>query len=140
MLQPRAETAGHEVSIGDSPDVVCVPWRGGRTRTVSSRAGRRGQRGAGRARLVLQAQRGPRKAAAPVWIHLPSSFPLLGASFMTHSIPHLGSSFSSVQFSSATQSCLILCDPMDCSTPGVPLHHQLQELTQTHVHRVGQRF
>ena len=41
----------------------------------------------------------------------------------------------SVQFSRS--SCLILCDPMDCSTPGLPVHHQLSELTQTHVHRVG---
>ena len=43
----------------------------------------------------------------------------------------------SVQFSSVTQSCPTLCDPMDCSTPGFPVHHQLPELTQTHVHRVG---
>ena len=43
----------------------------------------------------------------------------------------------SVQFSSVTQSCLTLCDPMDCSMPGFPVHHQLPELTQTHVHRVG---
>ena len=35
------------------------------------------------------------------------------------------------------QSCPALCDPMDCSTPDVPVHHQLLELTQTHVHRVG---
>ena len=42
-----------------------------------------------------------------------------------------------VQFSSVTQSCLTLCDPMDCSTPGFPVHHQLLEFTQTHVHRVG---
>ena len=35
------------------------------------------------------------------------------------------------------QSCLTLCDPMDCSTPGLPVHHQLSELTHTHVHRVG---
>ena len=42
--------------------------------------------------------------------------------------------FSSVQFSSITQSCLTLCDSMDCSTPGFPVHHQLPELTQTHVH------
>ena len=41
------------------------------------------------------------------------------------------------QFSSVTQSCLTLCDPMDYSTPGFPVHHQLLELTQTHVHRVG---
>ena len=42
--------------------------------------------------------------------------------------------FSSVQFSSVSQSCPTLCDPMDCSTPGFPVHHQLPELTQTHVH------
>ena len=38
----------------------------------------------------------------------------------------------SVQFSSVPQSCPTLCDPMDCSTPGLPVHHQLPELTQTH--------
>ena len=42
-----------------------------------------------------------------------------------------------VQFSSVAQSCLTLCDPMNCSTPGLPVHHQLPEFTQTHVHRVG---
>ena len=40
-------------------------------------------------------------------------------------------------FSSVTQSCLTLCDPMNCSTPGLPVHHHLPEFTQTHVHRVG---
>ena len=38
------------------------------------------------------------------------------------------------QFSSVTQSCLTLCNPMDCSTPGFPAHHQLLELAQTHIH------
>ena len=38
-----------------------------------------------------------------------------------------------IQFSSVTQSCLTLCHPMDCSTPGLPVHHHLLELTQTHV-------
>ena len=42
-----------------------------------------------------------------------------------------------VQFSSVAQSCPTLCDPMDCSTPGFPIHHQLLEVTQTHVHLVG---
>ena len=36
-----------------------------------------------------------------------------------------------------TQLCPTLCDPVDCSTPGFPVHHQLPELTQTHVHQVG---
>ena len=44
------------------------------------------------------------------------------------------SSFTSVQFSSVAQSCLTLCDPMNRSTPGLPVHHQLLEFTQTHVH------
>ena len=42
-----------------------------------------------------------------------------------------------VQFSSVAQSCPVLCDPMNHSTPGLPVHHQLPEFTQTHVHRVG---
>ena len=42
----------------------------------------------------------------------------------------------SVQFSSVTQSCPTLCDPLNCSMPGLPVHHQLPEFTQTHVHRV----
>ena len=41
------------------------------------------------------------------------------------------------QLGSITQLCLTLCDPMDCSTPGLPVHHQLSELTQTHVHQVS---
>ena len=44
---------------------------------------------------------------------------------------------SSVQFSSVAQSCLILCNPMNCSLSGLPVHHQLLESTQTHVHWVG---
>ena len=44
---------------------------------------------------------------------------------------------ASVQFSSLAQSCLTLCDPMIRSTPGLPVHHQLLEFTQTHVQRVG---
>ena len=43
----------------------------------------------------------------------------------------------SVQFSSVTQSCPTLCDPKNHSTPGLPVHHQLPEFTQTHVHRVS---
>ena len=45
--------------------------------------------------------------------------------------------FYSLQFSSVTQSCLTLCDPMECSKPGLPVHHHLPELPQTHVHQVG---
>ena len=45
--------------------------------------------------------------------------------------------FSSVQFSSVTQSCLTLCDPMNRSMPGLPVHHHLPGFTQTHIHRVS---
>ena len=44
---------------------------------------------------------------------------------------------SYLQFSSIAQSCPTLCDPMNCSTPGLPVHHQLPEFTQTHVHQVS---
>ena len=44
---------------------------------------------------------------------------------------------SSVQFSSVAQSCSTLCDPMNRSTPGLPVHHQLLEFTQTHIHQVS---
>ena len=52
-------------------------------------------------------------------------------------MPRRGISGSSVQFSSDTQSCLTLCNPMNHSMPGLPVHHQLPEFTQTHVHRVS---
>ena len=65
-------------------------------------------------------------------------FPLTFSSFFnsacssTPAIP-----FSSVQFSSVAQSCLTLCHPMNSSMPGLSVHQQLLEFTQTHVHRVG---
>ena len=56
-------------------------------------------------------------------------------------IPHVQgqrrSPSKTVQFSWVTQSCLTLCDPMNRSMPGLPVHHQLPEFTQTHVHWVG---
>ena len=57
-----------------------------------------------------------------------------GSGGMLEAIMH---QFSSVQFSSVAQSCLTLCDPVNRSTPGLPVHHQLPEFTHTHVHRVG---
>ena len=58
-----------------------------------------------------------------------------GMSFttITWEVPY---SLALVQFSSVTHSCLTFCDPMDCSMPGLPVHHQLPELAQTHVHGV----
>ena len=49
---------------------------------------------------------------------------------------HASNNFE-LQFSSVTQSCPTLCNPMNCSTQGFPVHHQLPEFTQTQVHRVS---
>ena len=49
----------------------------------------------------------------------------------------LGCLKGSVQFSSVAQSCPTLCDPMNCSTPDLPVHHKLPEFTHTHAHQVG---
>ena len=54
--------------------------------------------------------------------------------FMIYSVQFM---MYSVQFSSVAQSCPTPCDPMNRSTPGLPVHHQLQEFTQTHVHQLG---
>ena len=51
-------------------------------------------------------------------------------------LPNINMNQPSVQFSSVTQSCPTLCDSMNCSKPGLPVHHQLLEFTQTHVHWV----
>ena len=49
----------------------------------------------------------------------------------------MSTKFSSVQFSSVAQSCLTLCNPMNRKTPGLPVHHQIPEFTQTRVHQLG---
>ena len=49
----------------------------------------------------------------------------------------LAAMLSSVQFSSVTKPCPTLCDPMNCSMPGLPVHHQLPKFVQTHIYRVG---
>ena len=68
----------------------------------------------------------------------PHSFPASGAFQMSQLFPSGGQSIAlGVQFSSVTQSCLTLCDPMNRSTPGLPVHHKLPEFMQTHAHRVS---
>ena len=54
-----------------------------------------------------------------------------------HGVAKSWTPLSTIQFSSVAQSYPTLCDPMNCSTPGLPVHHQLLEFTQTHVHRVS---
>ena len=75
-------------------------------------------------------------------INLPSSShlrPFLWPMFLSLSLQaSLGSFFYFVQFSSVTQSCPTLCDPMNRSTPGLPVHHKLPEFAQTHIHRVSE--
>ena len=56
---------------------------------------------------------------------------------ISYTSPLLTIIHSSVQSSSVAQSCPTLCDPMNRSTPGLPVHHQLPEFTQTHIHRVS---
>ena len=58
-------------------------------------------------------------------------------SFPANRFISIFSTFCSVKFSSVAQSCPTLCDPMDCSMQGLPVHHQLLEFTQTHVHWVS---
>ena len=57
--------------------------------------------------------------------------------FQSSKICYLKKKETSAQFSSVAQSCLTLCNPIDCSMPGFPIHHQLPEIAQTHVHWVG---
>ena len=85
-----------------------------------------------------------KKASTFLTTRLSCSWTLLSLSFswfLSH--PHLPCRntcnvfLHSVQFSSVAQSCLTLCDPMNHSTPGLPVHHKLPEFTQTHVHWVG---
>ena len=52
-------------------------------------------------------------------------------------LPPWKKSYDKALFNLVVQSCLTLCDPMDCSTPGLPVHHKLPELVQVHVHWVG---
>jgi len=67
----------------------------------------------------------------------PRSPALVGRFFTTELQGSPYAQVASVQFNSVAQSCPTLCNPMNCSTPGLPVHHQLPEFTQTHVHRVG---
>ena len=61
----------------------------------------------------------------------------VGGIWLVFSLGLLKIMLLSVQFSSITQSCLTLCDPMNRSMPGLPVYHQLPEFTQTHIHRVS---
>ena len=72
-----------------------------------------------------------------LWFNCKRSNGMRKRLYLSHIGSHIPLQPTSVQFSTVTQSCLTLCNPMNCSTPGLPVHHQLLEFTQTHVHRVG---
>ena len=69
--------------------------------------------------------------------HSPFTIPFRSALARSVFISIIQVKWKSLQFSSVTQSCPTLCDPMNHSTPGLPVHHQLPDFTQTHVHRVS---
>ena len=94
--------------------------------------------------------RGILQARIPEWLPFPAPGDLLNPGMepsLLHLLPcqadslllrHVGSPRKKIsQFSSVAQSRPTLCDPMNRSTPGLPVHHQLREFTQTHAHRVG---
>jgi len=68
--------------------------------------------------------------------HILHLFSILSSQFLLN-LTFLHDCTYSIQFSSVAQLCPTLCDSMNRSTPGLPVHHQLPEFTQTHVHRVG---
>ena len=76
-------------------------------------------------------------------LHIPVTFPLRISFPLDHHrasgrVPCVKRKGLIQLFRSVAQSCPILCEPMDCSTPGFPVHHQLPELTQTHAHQVSE--
>ena len=77
----------------------------------------------------------PLKQVIQLFLNFKENCPAMRATIFSM-LFQLMSSENSVQFSSVAQSRLTLCHPMGCSTPGLPVHHQLPEFTQTHGHRV----
>ena len=92
------------------------------------------------------AQKGPRKAQPTpsyswndtrTFLDVMEIFSTLKSIMGVCISPNSSRCVHSVQFSSVAQSCPTLCNPMNCSTPGLPVHHQLPEFTQTRVHQVS---
>ena len=71
------------------------------------------------------------------WTEEPGRLRFTGSQRVGHDLVTKQQHHISVQFSSVTQSCPTLCNPMNCSMPGLLVHYQLPEFTQTHVHRVS---
>ena len=79
----------------------------------------------------------PKRLQPAVHLRRPLFNNSYGLSLLEVSILKMDFSYICSSVSSVAQLCLTLCDPVDCSMPGLPVHHQLPEFTQTHVHRVG---
>ena len=99
-------------------------WVGGRVRQIPSPYGPGGETG-------YTAQEDLKSISR----HTMGEGRMIRVWFFHSCIPRPSLVFS--QFSSVAQSCPTLCDPVNSSTPGLPVHHQLPEFTQTHVHRVS---
>ena len=69
-----------------------------------------------------------------IWVN---KYNIWNLSLFTHTVSLISQTRGDIQFSLVTQSCLTLCNPTICSIPGLPVHHQLPEFTQTHVLWVG---
>ena len=81
--------------------------------------------------------KGLSKGLSRIQHHSSKTSILRHSAFFIVQLSHPQSNRIKFQFSSVTQSCPALCDPMNRSMPGLPIHHQFPEPTQTHVHRVG---
>ena len=93
-----------------------------------------------RARSFLPLDQGPcmpEKSGHSGQRQLKSPFGALVCEMRGLPVSHENQMIPSGHFSSAAQSCPTLCNPMDCSTPGLPVHHQPPEFTQPHVHQVS---
>ena len=86
---------------------------------------------------MFRPQRLKRNIWTMSWLHLESNELVVLVHWAWRTTDKNSWELSSVQFSSVAQSCPTLCDPMNCSTPGLLVHHQLPESTQTHVHCVS---
>ena len=72
------------------------------------------------------------------WCRNPGNSRIVAFETILREVSGVGYVYSCLfQFSSVAQLSPTLCDPMNCSTPGLPVHHELPEFTQTHVHRVS---
>ena len=86
---------------------------------------------------VLTFQRSVKRSHLPDYFFIPKMWEFHGSTRLLNIFKFQLCIYKFLQFSSVAQSCSTLCNSLNCSTPGLAVHHQLPEFTQTHVHRVG---